>query len=67
MKKVRLLALICTLVLALSLTAGTLTGCAKKDPVVTPPATEQNGAQDGSQPIESNPVETYVEPGDAPE
>ena len=67
MSKMRL-GLVCAVVLVLVFTISMMTGCKKADLVVTPPGIEQtnNDGSGGPEPIKSNPVETYVEPGEAP-
>jgi len=65
MRKMRFIAVLCVLILALALTVGCLSGCKKADaPAGDTPTTEQPAAN--NEPIQSNPVETYVEPEPAP-
>ena len=60
----KLFVFVLAIVLVLAL-GSVLTSCKKNDVTVTPPAGGQTDEGD-SAPIESNPVETYVEPDPAP-
>jgi len=59
--------LTCVLAVALVLGMFALVGCQKSDEPADSPSIEQGEDNTDNQPIESNPVETYVEEGDAPE